>query len=110
MSSVASNGSEFVVAWSTDDIKGLFYQRFSLNGTALGGPVEVKDPSTNNTNNGGNPNSDWHKIVSIDSQGNVIFGFSAETVEQTGYYEMFNSSDQVVAKTSSQVIPATGTG
>jgi hypothetical protein len=106
---VASNASEFVVAWATDDLQGLFYERFSLTGTAIGGPIEVKSPTAIN-NNTGNTNVNWGGSVSIDSQGNVIFGFSADDVYHTGYYEMFNSSNQVVANTSSQLIPTTGTG
>jgi hypothetical protein len=105
---VASNASEFVVAWSTDDIQGLFYERFSLTGTPIGGPIEVKNPTADNSD--GNTNSNWNESVSIDSQGNVIFGFGAQDIFHTGYYEMFNSSGQLVAETSSQVIPTTGTG
>jgi hypothetical protein len=108
---VASNASEFVVAWATDDLQGLFYERFSLTGTAIGGPIEVKDPSAQNPNNGPNDHNDnWNGSVSIDSQGNVIFGFGSEDVYHTGYYELFNSSNQVVAHTSSQLIPTSGTG
>jgi hypothetical protein len=108
---IASNASEFVVAWNTDDIQGLFYERFSLTGQAIGGPIEVKDPAANNNNNSPtNTNSNWDGSVSIDSQGNVIFGFSAEDIYHTGYYELFNSSGQLVTATSSQLIPTTGTG
>jgi hypothetical protein len=106
---VASNASEFVVAWATDDIQGLSYERFSLDGTAIGGPIQVKAPGAINPNDG-STNADWSGSVSIDSQGNVIFGFSSEDVYHTGYYELFNSSNQVVAHTSSQLIPTTGTG
>jgi hypothetical protein len=108
---IASNASEFVVAWNTDDIQGLFYERFSLTGQAIGGPIEVKDPAAENNNNPGpNTNSNWSGSVSIDSQGNVIFGFGAEDVYHTGYYELFNSSGQLVTATSSQLIPTSGTG
>jgi Hint domain len=108
---VASNASEFVVAWATDDLHGLFYERFSLTGTAIGGPVEVKSPTANNNDNSPpNTNANWNGSVAIDSEGNVIFAFSAENVYHTGYYELFNSSNQVVANTTSQLIPTTGTG
>jgi hypothetical protein len=108
---IASNASEFVVAWNTDDIQGLFYERFSLTGQAIGGPIEVKDPAAENNNNPSpNTNSNWSGSVSIDSQGNVIFGFGAEDVYHTGYYELFNSSGQLVTATSSQLIPTSGTG
>ena len=106
---IATNGSEFVVAWNTDDITGLYYERFSLTGAPIGGVVTVKAPSATNPNFGNN-NSDFGGSLAIDDQGNVILGFGAEDVYHTGYYKMYNSSNAVVTTTTSQLISTSGVG
>jgi len=100
---IATNGTQFVVAWSTDDITGLEYQRFSLTGTALDSPVVVKTPAALNPTTGTgvneNNNSDWGESLAIDSQGNVILGFAPQDIYHSGYINLYNSSDTEVVST-----------
>ena len=89
---IASNGSEFVVAWNTDDITGLYYERFSLTGAPIGGVVTVKtasaiNPATAANGNPANNNSNWGGSLAIDSQGNVILGFGSTDIYHSGYFE-----------------------
>jgi hypothetical protein len=104
---VASNGSEFVVAWNVDDITGLQYQEFSLTGAALGSVQTVKAPTANNPNFG-NTNSGFGNSVAIDSQGNVILGFSAEDIYHSGYFEEYNSSGTLIGSSTGGVMGSAG--
>jgi hypothetical protein len=96
---IASNGSEFVVAWNTDDITGLQYQRFSLTGTALDSVQTVKDPTANNPNFN-NTNSGFANSLAIDSQGDIILGFGAEDIYHSGYFQEYNSSGTLIGSST----------
>ncbi|OJY76107.1 MAG: hypothetical protein BGP12_00955 [Rhodospirillales bacterium 70-18] len=86
---VAGWSGGLVVAWSTDDVQRTFYQRYTLAGVAVGGVVSVAAVGSGSTN--------WYGSMAVDSQGDVIFGFSSTDIYHPGTYKMFNSSDTLIA-------------
>jgi hypothetical protein len=81
---VAAWSSGIVTAYSTNDGQVLTYQRYTVAGVAVGSPVAV---ASNPAGTG------WTGSMSVDSLGDVVFGFASGNPQVKSTYAEFNAAD-----------------
>ncbi|MDR3531093.1 MAG: Hint domain-containing protein [Rhodopila sp.] len=97
---VAAWSGGIVVAYSANDIQDGYFQRYTLDGTLVGSPVNFAHVTSSSIN--------WSGSMAVDSLGDVIFGFSSNDVFTPGSYMEYNSSGTLIKSgtvASTQIAP-----